>query len=121
MKSGAFDDFVKRHRSLFAFKHVKCMDIPTFMDPSVSHRSDFVSLIYDFCTVGRTLDSDLRSGCNIIVLLTQVSVLIATLREQGMSTTLAFLACLSQLVVCALTQMKPSNSSLEGLNLSTPS
>ncbi|KAH9043588.1 HlyB/MsbA family ABC transporter [Lactarius hengduanensis] len=111
----AFDDFVKRHYSRYAFKHVARIDVPTFMDPSVSQRLDAVSLRYGFCTVGRTLDSLLRSGCSIIVLFTQVSVLAAILREQGMGSTLGFLTCLCHLVVCALTQMELSNSSLEGL------
>ncbi|KAI9436996.1 HlyB/MsbA family ABC transporter [Lactarius indigo] len=111
----AFDDFVKRHYSRYAFKHVARIDVPTFMDPSVSQRLDAVSLRYGFCTVGRTLDSLLRSGCSIIVLFTQVSVLVAILREQGMGSTLGFLTCLCHLVVCALTQMELSNSSLEGL------
>src|SRR6266702_3710846 len=83
----AFDDFVKRHYSRYAFKHVARIDVPTFMDPSVSQRLDAVSLRYGFCTVGRTL---------------------------------GFLICLCHLVVCALTQMELSNSSLEGLGLSIP-
>lgn len=116
----AFDDFVKRHYSRYAFKHVARIDVPTFMDPSVSQRLDAVSLRYGFCTVGRTLDSLLRSGCSIIVLFTQIGVLVAILREQGMGTTLGFLICLCHLVVCALTQMELSNSSLEGLGLSIP-
>ncbi|KAH9064974.1 HlyB/MsbA family ABC transporter [Lactarius vividus] len=111
----AFDDFAKRHYSRYAFEHVARIDVPTFMDPSVSQRLDAVSLRYGFCTVGRTLDSLLRSGCSIVVLFTQISVLVAILREQGMGTTLGFLTCLCHLVVCALTQMELSNSSLEGL------
>ena len=116
----AFDDFVKRHYSRFAFEHIARIDVPTFMDPSISQQLDAVSLRYGFCSVGRTLDSLLRSGCNIIVLFTQVSVLVAILREQGMGTTLGFLTCLCHLVVCALTQAELSNSSLEGLGLSIP-
>lgn len=116
----AFDDFVKRHYSRFAFEHIARIDVPTFMDPSVSQQLDAVSLRYGFCSVGRTLDSLLRSGCNIIVLFTQVSVLVSILREQGMGTTLGFLTCLCHLVVCALTQAELSNSSLEGLGLSNP-
>ncbi|KAH9027600.1 hypothetical protein EDB85DRAFT_2171739 [Lactarius pseudohatsudake] len=67
----AFDDFVKHHYSRYALKHVARIDVPTFVDPSVSQRLDAVSLRYGFCTVGRTLDSLLRSGCSIIVLFTQ--------------------------------------------------
>ena len=91
----AFDDLVKRHYSLFAFKHVARIDVPTFMDPLVSQQLDAVSLRYGFCTAGRTLDNLLRSGCSIIVLCTQVSVLAGILREQGMGTTLGFLTCLA--------------------------
>ncbi|KAH9023878.1 hypothetical protein EDB84DRAFT_1678206 [Lactarius hengduanensis] len=86
----AFDDFVKHHYSRYALKHVARIDVPTFVDPSVSQRLDAVSPRYGFCTVGRTLDSLLRSGCSIIVLFTQVSVLAAILREQGMGSTLGF-------------------------------
>jgi len=111
----AFDDFVKRHYSQYAFEHVARIDVPTFMDPSVSQRLDAVSLRYGYCTVGRTLDSLLRSGCSIIVLFTQVSVLVTILQEQGMGSTLGFLTCLCHLIVCTLTQVELSNSSLDGL------
>ncbi len=111
----AFDDFVKRHYSQYAFEHVARIDVPTFMDPSVSQRLDAVSLRYGYCTVGRTLDSLLRSGCSIIVLFTQISVLVTILQEQGMGSTLGFLTCLCHLIVCTLTQVELSNSSLDGL------
>lgn len=110
-----FDDFVKCHYSRYAFKHVARIDLPTFMDPSVSQQLEAVSLRYGFCSVGRTLDSLLRSGCSIIVLFTQVSVLIAILREQGISSYLSFLTCLCHLVVCILSQMELASSSLDGL------
>ncbi|KAH9020454.1 hypothetical protein EDB85DRAFT_2153064 [Lactarius pseudohatsudake] len=53
--------YVKHHYSRYAFKHVARIDVPTFMDPSVSQRLDAVSPRYDFCMVGRTLDSLLRA------------------------------------------------------------
>ena len=68
----AFDDIVKHHYSRYAFQHVACIDMPTFMDPSVSQRLDAVSLIYGFCSVGRTLDGLLCSGCSILVLFSQL-------------------------------------------------
>jgi hypothetical protein len=111
----AFDDFVKRHYSRYAFKHVARIDVPTFMDPTVSQRLDAVSLRYGFCSIGRTLDGLLRSGCSILVLFTQLSVLVTILREQGIGSTLSLLTCLCHLVVCILAQMELSNSSLEGL------
>jgi hypothetical protein len=111
----AFDDFVKRHYSRYAFEHIARIDVPTFMDPSVSQRLDAVSLRYGFCSVGRTIDSLLRSGCSILVLFTQVSVLVAILREQGIGSFLSLLTCLCHLVVCVLSQMELANSSLEGL------
>ncbi|KAH9983361.1 P-loop containing nucleoside triphosphate hydrolase protein [Russula compacta] len=110
----AFDDFVKRHYSRYAFQHVARIDVPTFMDPSVSQRLDAVSLRYGFCSVGRTLDGLLRSGCSIIVLFTQVGVLVAILREQGISSFLGFLTCLCHLVVCVLSQMELENTCLGG-------
>ena len=111
----AFDDFVKYHYSRYAFEHVARIDVPTFMDPSVSQRLDAVSLRYGFCSVGRTLDSLLRSGCSILVLLTQFSVLVTILREQGIGSFLSLLTCVCHLVVCVLSQMELANSSLEGL------
>jgi hypothetical protein len=110
-----FDDLVKRHYSSYAFKHIARIDLPTFMDPSVSQQLDAVSLRYGFCSVGRTLDSLLHSGCSILVLFTQVGVLITILREQGISSSLSLLTCLCHLAVCALSHMELSNSSLEGL------
>jgi hypothetical protein len=110
----AFDDFVKNHYSRYAFKHVARIDVPTFMDPSVSQRLDAVSLRYGYCSVGRTLDSLLRSGCSILVLFTQFSVLVTILREQGISSRLSLLTCLCHLVVCFLTQRELANSSLDG-------
>ncbi|KAI0297498.1 P-loop containing nucleoside triphosphate hydrolase protein [Multifurca ochricompacta] len=111
----AFDDFVKRHYSQYAFEHVARIDVPTFMDPTASQRLDAVSLRYGFCPVGRTVDSLLRSGCSILVLFTQVHVLVAILHEQGIGSHLSFLTCLCHLAVCLLTQMELTNSSLEGL------
>jgi hypothetical protein len=111
----AFDNFVKRHYSRYAFKHVARIDVPTFMDPTVSQRLDAVSLRYGFCSIGRTLDGLLRSGCSILVLFTQVSVLVTILREQGIGSTLSLMTCLCHLVVCILAQTELSNSSLEGL------
>ena len=113
----AFDDFVKRHYSRYAFQHVARIDVPTFMDPSVSQRLDAVSLRYGFCSVGRTLDGLLRSGCSILVLFTQVGVLVAILREQGISSFLGFLTCLCHLVACVLSQMELENTCLGGLCL----
>jgi hypothetical protein len=110
-----FDDFVKRHYSNYAFKHIARIDLPTFMDPSVSQQLDAVSLRYGFCSVGRTLDSLLHSGCSILVLFTQVGVLVTILREQGISSTLSLLTCLCHLAVCIFSQMELANSSLEGL------
>ena len=110
-----FDDFVKRHYSHYAFKHIARIDLPTFMDPSVSQQLEAVSLRYGFCSVGRTLDSLLRSGCSIVVLFTQVSVLVTILREQGINSYLSFLTCLCHLVVCILSQMELASSSLDGL------
>jgi len=110
----AFDDFVKNHYSRYAFEHVARIDVPTFMDPSVSQRLDAVSLRYGYCSVGRTLDSLLRSGCSILVLFTQFSVLVTILREQGISSRLSLLTCLCHLVVCFLTQRELANSSLDG-------
>ena len=110
-----FDASVKNHYSHFAFEHVARIDVPTFMDPSVSQRLDAVSLRYGFCSVGPTLDSLLRSGCSILVLLTQISVLVPILREQGIGSFLSLLTCLCHLVVCVLSQMELANSSLEGL------
>jgi hypothetical protein len=94
--------------------------LPTFMDPSVSQRLDAVSLRYGFCSVGRTLDSLLRSGCSILVLLTQFSVLVTILREQGIGSFLSLLTCLCHLLVCVLSQMELANSSLEGLGRFLP-
>jgi hypothetical protein len=111
----AFDDYVKNHYSRYAFEHVARIDVPTFIDPSVSQRLDAVSLRYGFCSVGRTLDSLLRSGCSILVLLTQVSVLVTILREQGIGSFLSLLTCLCHLVVCVLSQTELANTSLEGL------
>jgi hypothetical protein len=111
----AFDDFVKHHYSRYAFEHVARIDVPTLTDPSVSQRLDAVSLRYGFCSVGRTLDSLLRSGCSILVLLTQVSVLVTILREQGIGSFLSLVTCLCHLVVCILSQTELANSSLEGL------
>lgn len=110
-----FDDFVKRHYSRYAFEHVARVDVPTFIDPAVSQRLDAVSLRYGFCSIGRTLDSLLRSGCSILVLFTQVSVLVTILREQGIGSFLSLLTCLCHLVVCALAQTELANSSLDGL------
>ena len=112
-----FDDFVKRHYSHYAFKHIRVarIDLPAFMDPSVSQKLEAVSLRYGFCSVGRTLDSLLRSGCSIIVLFTQVSVLVTILREQGINSNLSFLTCLCHLVVCILSQTELASSSLDGL------
>src|SRR5260370_12781742 len=69
-----FDDFVKRHYSRYAFKHVARIDLPTFMDPSLSQQLEAVSLRYGFCSVGRTLDSLLRSPSPIFVLFTQFTL-----------------------------------------------
>ena len=102
----AFDGFVKHHYSRHAFEHVARIDLPTFMDPSVSQPLDTVSLKYGFCSVGRTIDSLLRSGCSILVLLTQISVLVTIPREQGIGSFLSLLPCLRYLVVCALSQME---------------
>lgn len=111
-----FDDFVKRHYSHYAFKHIARIDLPTFTDPSVSQQLEAVSLRYGFCSVGRTLDGLLRSGCSILVLLTQVSVLVTVLHEQGISSYLSFLTCLCHLVVCILSQMELASGSLDGLS-----
>ena len=110
-----FDEFVKHHYSRYAFKHVARIDLPTFMDPSVSQQLDAVSLRYGFCSVGRTLDSLLHSGCSILVLFTQLGVLVTILREQGISSSLSLLTCLCHLVVCVLSQMELANSNLDGL------
>jgi len=91
------------------------IDLPTFMDPSVSQRPDTVSLKYGFCPVWRTLDSLLRSGCTILVLLMHFRVLITIPREQGIGPFLSLLPCICHLVVCVLSQMELANSSLEGL------
>ena len=111
----AFDDLVKRHYSRYAFEHVARMDVPTFTDPTVSQRLDAASLRYGFSSIGRTLDSLLRSGCSILVLFTQVSVLVAILREQGIGSFLSLLTCLCHLVICILAQTELANSSLDGL------
>ena len=110
-----FDDFVKRHYSRYAFEHISRIDLPTFMDPSVSQQLEAVSLRYGFCSVGRTLDSLLHSGCSILVLFTQVGVLVAILREQGINSSLSLLTCLCHMVVCVLSQVELANCSMEGL------
>ena len=110
----AFDDFVKHHYSRYAFEHVARIDVPTLVDPSVSQRLNAVSLRYGHCSAGRTLESLLRSGCSILVLLTQFSVLLTILREQGLGSSLSLLTCLCHLFVCFLSQMELANRSLEG-------
>ncbi|KAI0286209.1 P-loop containing nucleoside triphosphate hydrolase protein [Russula brevipes] len=106
----AFDDFVKRHYSRYAFEHIARID-----------RLDAVSLRYGFCSVGRTIDSLLRSGCSILVLFTQVSVLVAILREQGIGSFLSLLTWSSRtvawrdLVTYAATTRNQDYVKMEGL------
>jgi hypothetical protein len=106
-----FDQHVKHHYSRYAFEHVARLDLPTFMDPSVSQQLDAVSLRYGFCSVGRTLDSILHSGCSILMLIAQVGVLVTILREQGFNSSLSLSTCLCHLAVCIL---ELANSGLDG-------
>jgi len=110
----AFDDFVKHHYSHYAFEHVVRIDVPTLVNPSVSQQLNAVSLRYRHCSAGRTLESLLHSGCSILVLLTQFSVLLTILREQGLGSFLSLLTCLCHLVICVLSQMELTSCSLEG-------
>jgi len=109
-----FRDTARRHYSHYAFKHAARIDLPTFMDPSVSQQLNAVSLRYEFCTSLPPLDGLLHSVRSILALFTQVSVLVTILREQGISSPLSLLTCLCHLVVWVLSKMGPADS-LEGL------
>ncbi|KAI0257854.1 P-loop containing nucleoside triphosphate hydrolase protein [Gloeopeniophorella convolvens] len=112
----AFDDFVKRYYAQYAFEHIARVDLPTFMDPLVSQQLNAVSLRYGFCSVGRTIDNLLRSGCNVFVLFAQVSVLLTILHEQRIGVVLSLATCFCHLVICILSQKEISHSNLDGLS-----